>query len=302
MELGKVFISYAREDQKFALRLAEDLRKRGATVWIDTGIQGGEQWLRTLEAALEASDTLVLVVSPNSKKSDFVHKELLSAFEKQMHIIPVLYRRVRTWVLIAGLQYVDFTWYDEGIARLTGMPVPRRTIWRWILIILKVRGVQLLLILLALVAAGIIYRYQTSPSITKAALAAADKGAIVLRLENGGGKPSLLQADTLRMQFGSLPIEPEFLVPLEPAKTIAVPGHGHVDVRLRFANVLTPREACEGYLCTKEEVSPLISNATIQITGQVAESGGRTAPLKNAFSGSRVKDFIEAYYPRVPEP
>lgn len=298
----KPFISYAREDQAFALRLADDLKNKEKEVWIDTHMQGGEEWVQTIDERLEAADVVILVVSPRSRKSKWVRKEVLTAETLGTHVIPVDYEAIRSWVLIADLNRVDFIGsYDEGLAKLLVTDPPLRTWWRWIFIQFNRRGVQLLLILLAMAAALLAYRYYYSRSDTHFRLAGSDASAIVLLVENRGGRSSTLLGDTFGMQFGGLPIEPEGLVPIGPAKAISIPGHDRVQVPLTFANILTPRQECDGALCTKAQAFPLIPNASISVMGKVRESDDRVVPRQDKVSGSRVQKFIETFYPEVPE-
>lgn len=299
----KPFISYAREDQASALRLADDLRdKHQKDVWIDTHMQGGEEWSQTIDERLEAADVVILVVSKSSKKSRWVRKELLKAEKVGTFIIPVIHEQYGSWALIEDLNHVDFIGsYDEGLAKLLGTDPPPRTWWRWLLIQLNRRGVQLLLILIALVATLIAYRHYYSTSDTHFRLAGSDASAIVLLVENRGGRPSTLLGDTFAMQFGGLPVEPEGLVPVGPAKAISIPGHERVEVRLTFANVLTPRKEYDGAWCTKEQAFPLIPNAAIVVTGKVRESDDRVEPRQHDDRGASVQKFIETFYPEVPE-
>ena len=59
MKLPTVFISYAREDKAFALKLFEDLKSHGANPWIDiNNLLPGENWQRSITVAIEESDFL----------------------------------------------------------------------------------------------------------------------------------------------------------------------------------------------------------------------------------------------------
>ena len=134
----KVFISYAREDREFALRLARDLQAEGVQVWIDTGIQGGDDWLQHIDEGLRASDAVLLIVSPASKASQWVRKELMAAFDRQIPVTPVLRRSCGRWPLINNLQSIDFRGsYEEGFANLMNRQPPRRTWRRWIRVVLS---------------------------------------------------------------------------------------------------------------------------------------------------------------------
>src|ERR1700722_13504734 len=64
------FISYSREDSEFALRLAEDLKAAGASVWLDQlDIEPGRPWDSAVEQALIDAPKMLLVLSPSSAKS-----------------------------------------------------------------------------------------------------------------------------------------------------------------------------------------------------------------------------------------
>ncbi len=69
----RVFISYSRVDSDFAYRLRADLEASGFETWIDTAKlddQGGQEWLRLIQDAVDASQAMVVVVSPDSVQSD----------------------------------------------------------------------------------------------------------------------------------------------------------------------------------------------------------------------------------------
>lgn len=66
-----VFISYGRRDSsQLAARIAEDLRKSGYQVWIDTSaIRPGESWQHEITAGLKSSRLVVALLSPHSVRS-----------------------------------------------------------------------------------------------------------------------------------------------------------------------------------------------------------------------------------------
>jgi hypothetical protein len=66
--LAKIFISYSRKDAAFALRLVEHLTASGFDAFLDkTDIAPGEPWKDRLAALIAASDTVVFVVSSDSR-------------------------------------------------------------------------------------------------------------------------------------------------------------------------------------------------------------------------------------------
>jgi len=67
---NKAFISYSRQDNEFALKLAKDLRSAGVDLWLDQlDIASGERWDDITEKALERSDILIVILSPAATDS-----------------------------------------------------------------------------------------------------------------------------------------------------------------------------------------------------------------------------------------
>jgi hypothetical protein len=74
--MQKIFISYSRKDTDFVRKLAGDFEKAGYDVWWDiTDLRGGDDWVRQIPAAIESSQFIVVVLSPNSVASEWVEKE-----------------------------------------------------------------------------------------------------------------------------------------------------------------------------------------------------------------------------------
>ncbi len=70
-----VFLSYSRADQAQARVLAQELEEAGLQVWWDTLIEGGAAFAKTIDAALDASDAVIVLWSVNSIASDWVLDE-----------------------------------------------------------------------------------------------------------------------------------------------------------------------------------------------------------------------------------
>lgn len=69
------FLSYARADQAQATKLAKALEESGLDVWWDALIEGGATFAKSIEAALESCDAVVVVWSKTSVASDWVLDE-----------------------------------------------------------------------------------------------------------------------------------------------------------------------------------------------------------------------------------
>jgi TIR domain len=289
----KVFVSYAREDQKFALRLAGELEAAGLTVWIDrTGIEGGSDWSQRIEDAIRASTEVVLILSPDSTASDFVKKEVIFAQQLEIPVRPVLYRPCEPWLLVASTQYVDFTeWHESALEELLKRPARRRTSWRRIRIFLK-KFYRPLLAVLALALGIAASVYFLSPSDTSFTVSGGDSSSLQVRVRNRGGRPAMLVATSFKLHFGSLPIETEPLVLLQPETHTRIAGHGDVIVRLTADRLLTQKMRDEESYFTPEDIRPLLAGAKLTLTAQVKESDDRVHTRSDGFPAERIKNFI----------
>jgi len=96
--LPRVFLSYSSIDRKLVREFAKGLEKNGISNWFDEmHINPGEDWVRTIEKALDSSDFIVFFMSQNSMQRGFVQKELNIAFNRmstmqinQPFILPIL--------------------------------------------------------------------------------------------------------------------------------------------------------------------------------------------------------------------
>jgi len=94
VEEKHIFLSYSRKDEDFAFRFRDDLVKEGLNVWMDqTHIVPGEHWDDTIDKALKRSSLLIVIVSPNSAKSQIVRSEVLYAYNHDIPFIPIDYKK-----------------------------------------------------------------------------------------------------------------------------------------------------------------------------------------------------------------
>jgi hypothetical protein len=96
---SQVFISYSHKDAAYLERLQEhlkpDVRDGNIALWVDTQLKAGDEWKKEIEAALDAAQFAILLVSVSFLASDFVAKEelpklLLAAEERGVVIVPVI--------------------------------------------------------------------------------------------------------------------------------------------------------------------------------------------------------------------
>jgi uncharacterized membrane protein YeaQ/YmgE (transglycosylase-associated protein family) len=123
--MANLFISYSSADRDIALRIATRLESNGHVVWIDhKGIRGGTKWAAEIVKAIEASDFIILLLSPDALTSDNVRKEIDLAAEEHKSLLPVLIKPVDAIPVdfkyhLAGIQQIDVTSdYERGVRTL----------------------------------------------------------------------------------------------------------------------------------------------------------------------------------------
>jgi hypothetical protein len=135
----QVFISYSRKDINFARRLAADLEEAGFDVWWDiSDLKGGDDWVRFIPAAIQASQYFVVLLSPNSVQSEWVAKEYSYALRLHKKVVPAMIKPSEVPFALNTINYVDFVHedYDTAINKLLralgGAPraVPPATGWK----------------------------------------------------------------------------------------------------------------------------------------------------------------------------
>src|SRR5687768_9247612 len=117
--MSRIFLSYARADITFALRLAADLKKNGAVVWLDQYILPGMHWDRAVEEALRLAGSVLVVLSPDSVASNNVLDEIGLALQEKKTVIPLLHRPCAIPLRLDRIERIDFTTtYAQGLQRL----------------------------------------------------------------------------------------------------------------------------------------------------------------------------------------
>lgn len=133
--MRQVFISYSRADLTFVdSHLLEICRESGYEPWYDLeGVNAADQWERKILQSLLESRWVLLVMSPDSARSEWVKDELQVAFgEAAIPVIPIMLRYCRPLdfhIRVPRLQYIDFQKDIESadkklIRRLTGFEEP----------------------------------------------------------------------------------------------------------------------------------------------------------------------------------
>jgi hypothetical protein len=123
--VSDVFISHRSLDGVAALRLAEDLRRAGHSVWLDEGaIDIGDSIVERMEEGLQRAAYLVLCYSDAGVMSPWISREWMSALARQLEgnnvrILPVMLSGSATPAIQADIYTADLrTDWDKGLAFL----------------------------------------------------------------------------------------------------------------------------------------------------------------------------------------
>ena len=104
----KIFVSYARVDKPYCIRIIETLHAHD--VWYDQRLYAGQEWWKEILRRLDWCEVFIFLLSPASVDSLYCRRELDIAQHLKRHIIPVLIDgetvlpdKLREW------QYVDLS-------------------------------------------------------------------------------------------------------------------------------------------------------------------------------------------------
>src|SRR5215468_2642558 len=93
--MADVFISYSRKDKPFVEKLHTALVQQGRDAWVDwEDIPLSAAWLQEIYSAIEAADTFLFVISPDSVASEVCREEVEHAVQFNKRLIPVVRREV----------------------------------------------------------------------------------------------------------------------------------------------------------------------------------------------------------------
>ncbi|HKH47976.1 MAG TPA: TIR domain-containing protein [Thermoanaerobaculia bacterium] len=131
-----IFISYKREDQATAKRLAEAFEAKGWSVWWDPKLRAGEHFDTAIEEALRKARCVVVLWSQRSVQSQYVKDEASYAL-KLAKLVPALIEKVEPPFRFQGIHTVDLSSWDasdrfpafrkliDDLAAQLGPPQPR---------------------------------------------------------------------------------------------------------------------------------------------------------------------------------
>jgi hypothetical protein len=112
---SRVFISYSRKDLALAQALRDRLIEEGFDAYLDLhDIVKGEPWQERLRSLVEASDTVLFLISPDSVASSVCEWEVNEAERLEKRLFPVMVRATPSADIPQRLQRLNFTFLDQA--------------------------------------------------------------------------------------------------------------------------------------------------------------------------------------------
>ena len=109
----RAFLSYSRKDRESVINLQQALRQQDIHAWRDeANIPGGAEWAQIIQAAIDEMSVLILALTRNSAKSEWVEKECRAFLDNRKSVIPyVLEPEIRNDIpdYLSSIQYIDGT-------------------------------------------------------------------------------------------------------------------------------------------------------------------------------------------------
>ena len=121
---NQIFISHSHHDADFAELLQLHLEKNEIICWRDDmRLKIGQDWREEIDSGISQSKAMIVIMSPEARKSEYVTYEWAYAWGKEIKVLPIMLTQTALHPRLESLQYLDFTNritrpYDELIERI----------------------------------------------------------------------------------------------------------------------------------------------------------------------------------------
>ena len=117
--MPKIFVSHSWEDNEVSRKLATQLRRDGAEIWVYyTQIELGDGLPKSFGDAINWCDIFILILSKTSSTSQIVQREWQRALELKKIVITCLIDNARQFTTLHGFLFVNFFDFDHGYKNL----------------------------------------------------------------------------------------------------------------------------------------------------------------------------------------
>lgn len=120
MSNGHIFISYTRLDEEKAIKLHDDLESSDIDAWLDQyDIPPGSDWDAEIDKGLMGARAVAVILTPSSVLSAQVKGEWISALNRFIPIIPLLFKPCEIPRTLKVFNFIDFTEnYEKRVSKL----------------------------------------------------------------------------------------------------------------------------------------------------------------------------------------
>ena len=113
--MADVFISYSRKDIEFAQRIHHELEARDRQPWVDwQDIPPTAEWLDEVYAGIQAADTFLFIISPDSVVSEICTLEIEHAIQHNKRLVPVVFHDVADDQVHSAMAAHNWVFLREG--------------------------------------------------------------------------------------------------------------------------------------------------------------------------------------------
>ena len=109
--MSDIFISYKREEQAAARKLADALEQEGLSVWWDPKLRVGEHFDDVIENALDQAKCVIVMWSERSVQSRYVRDEAMYALERDK-LVPVAVEKITLPFRFKGVHTLSLLGWD----------------------------------------------------------------------------------------------------------------------------------------------------------------------------------------------
>jgi hypothetical protein len=120
--MAQVFISYAHTHPVYADLIQNDLEDSGLTAWTDkTHIPGGEIWRNAIRQGINEAIIVVVIITKDATKSEWVNEEIRFANDLRKPCIPVIMQKLKLASVLRTMdldarQAIDFATRGRKVA------------------------------------------------------------------------------------------------------------------------------------------------------------------------------------------
>jgi hypothetical protein len=106
-DLARIFVSYAREDEKLVSILVAVMRLTGRDIFHDKDILPGQKWEPKIWSSLDTASVVMICWCAHSAASEWVKREYLKAVEADKSVVPVILDDTPLPDKLAQYQWID---------------------------------------------------------------------------------------------------------------------------------------------------------------------------------------------------